>query len=225
MKAVLFDLDDTLYPEIEFVRGGFRAAARYVARRSDLGADAVVRELMHVLERDGRGRVFDSVLEAHGLRSPAAAQAMLLLYRSHDPRIRLYRDVAPALRTLRRDGVRLGIVTDGLPSVQWRKVTALKLEKLMHVIVCTGELAGDVAKPSPVPFQVALDLMGCDSAAAAYVGNDPGKDFRGPRRLGMVTVRVRRQTHKGGIPLGRGEDADFVLDRFSQLPSVLEKAT
>ncbi len=223
MRAVLFDLDDTLYPEIDFVRGGFRAAATYLARRTGVRTEALTREMMRALERDGRGHVFDSVLDAHGLRTSVAVQSMLVLYRSHRARLQAYPDVAPTLRALRHKGFSLGIVTDGLASVQRRKVAALKLDRAMDVVVCTDELTGRPVKPSPVAFQVALDLLGADAEASAYVGNDPGKDFGGPKHLGMTTVRVRRQTHKGGIPLGDGEDADVILPRLTGLPAALEK--
>lgn len=223
MKAVLFDLDDTLYPEIDFARGGFRAAARYLARPTGLRAETLTREMLRHLERDGRGRVFDSVLETHGMLTPVAVQTLVLLYRSHRPRLQLYPDAAAALRALRRRGFRLGIVTDGLASVQHRKIDALRLDRMTDAVVCTDELAGRPAKPSSVPFQVALELLGVEPPSAAYVGNDPGKDFLGPRRLGMTTVRVRRQAHKGEIPVGEGEDADIVLPRLTALAAALER--
>ncbi len=223
MKAVLFDLDDTLYPEIDFVRGGIRAAAGYLAEPTGLSVEKLTREMMRLLEQEGRGRVFDSVLEAHGMRTPVAIQTMLFLYRSHRPRLLAYPDVTPTLSALRRRGYRLGIVTDGLASVQLRKIAALKLDRAMDVIVCTDELANRPAKPSPIGFQVALEVIGAESETSVYVGNDPGKDFSGPRSLGMTTVRLRQQTHKGGIPVGKGEDADILLPRLSGLPAALEK--
>jgi putative hydrolase of the HAD superfamily len=79
-----------------------------------------------------------------------------------------------------------------MASVQRRKITALGLNELFDALICTDELGQEFWKPSPIPFKVALALLGMCPSESVYVGNDPAKDFGGPNEIGMVTIRVDR---------------------------------
>jgi putative hydrolase of the HAD superfamily len=191
LQAVLFDLDNTLYPEEQFVIGGFRAAARFLAKRRNLASEPVFERMLKILRTDGRGKVFNIVLKELEIDCGAWLPALLHVYRSHQPVISLFSEAAGLLRSLKQRGLRLGLVTDGLASAQRRKIAALGLEFYMDAIVCTGELGQGRAKPSAVPFEVALTLLDVEARSAAYVADDVSKDFAGPNRLGMKSVRVR----------------------------------
>jgi putative hydrolase of the HAD superfamily len=193
MKAVLFDLDDTLYPEMDFVRSAFGAVAADLS--SDVGIDAgfTRMRLLQILRRDGRGKVFDEFLHEQRLYTSERVARMLTVYRTHAPSLRLHADVAPTLSWLRSTGVGLGIVTDGLASVQRAKIEALGLESKVDVIVCTDELGPRCSKPSRAGFERALeDLGGIPPGRAAYIGNDTTKDFVAPRLLGMTAIQIVR---------------------------------
>jgi putative hydrolase of the HAD superfamily len=190
MKAVLFDLDDTLYPEMDFVRSAFGAVAADLA--TDVGIDAGFSRMrmLQILRRDGRGRVFDELLHEQRIYSPERVARMLVVYRTHAPTLRLHADVLPTLEWLRSAGVSLGIVTDGLGYVQRAKIEALGLESKVDVIVCTDDLGRKSAKPSRAGFQHALAGIDVPPSRAIYIGNDATKDFLGPRRLGMTAVHI-----------------------------------
>jgi putative hydrolase of the HAD superfamily len=190
-QAILFDLDNTLYPEEEFVMSGFRAVANCLAARENLDAETLFKKMLHILHTRGRGRVFNALLAEQKLDSQIWLRTLLLAYRSHQPEINLLSGVADALATLKNRGVRLGLITDGTASVQRRKIAALDLERHMDVIVCTDELGAGCAKPSTVPFEVALNLLGVAPNRAAYIADDIEKDFAGPNRLHMKSVQVR----------------------------------
>ena len=229
VEAVLFDLDDTLYRELDFVAGGFRAAAALVTGRSGRSIDDLVTRMFEIHGEDGRGRIFDRLLEELGCWDDALVRAMLLTYRAHPSRIRPFDDVPPVLERLRARGVRLGIVTDGLASVQRRKLDALGLAPQFDAIVPTDELGPGAVKPAPTGFRVALLLLGIPTERAghvAYVANDTRKDFAGARAAGLVTIRVRDLPDEGGpgipAPTGPIEDADCVAEPFETLLDVLE---
>ncbi|MGA9977248.1 MAG: HAD hydrolase-like protein [Candidatus Sulfotelmatobacter sp.] len=191
LQAILFDLDNTLYPEEEFVMSGFRAVANCLAARENLDAEKLHKRMLHILHTQGRERVFNTLLAELKLDSNIWLRTLLLVYRSHQPAINLFPGVADALGTLKKRGVRLGLITDGTASVQRRKIAALDLERHMDVIVCTDELGAGCAKPSTVPFEVALNLLGVAPNRAAYVADDVQKDFAGPNRLRIKSVQVR----------------------------------
>lgn len=192
LQAVLFDLDNTLYPEEEFVTGGFRAVAEFLAKYKNGDADTLQKRMLHLLHAQGRRRVFNTLLAELNLDSPVWLRTLVLLYRSHRPAVQLFPGVEVALAGLKARGLRLGLVTDGAASVQRRKIAALDLDRHMDVIVCTDELGAGCAKPSTVPFEVALTLLGVASNQAAYLADDTSKDFAGPNRLGIQSVQVGR---------------------------------
>ncbi len=192
MKAVLLDLDDTLYPEIAFVEGGFRNVARFVSSKCGLSEKELFERQLDIMRREGRGKIFDVLLQDLGQYVEYRVSLLVYLYRCHTPTITLYEDVIPTFQELRARGYQLGVITDGLASVQRRKIEALKLDRLVDIVICTDDLGKECWKPSVISYQVALDLLGIEQNEAAYVGNDVSKDFAGPNELGMLTIQIAR---------------------------------
>ena len=196
MKAVLFDLDNTLYPEIEFVKSGFRAVAHYLSSRHYLDREALVERMLGILDREGRGKIFDTLLRDLDMYSEETVRLLVFLYRSHCPTIPLYDETLPTLSLLREKGFRLGVITNGMASVQRSKVRALGIADLFNVIIYTDEIGRDYWKPSTVPYQIALNLLDVEPAEGIYVGNDLAKDFLGANTLGMSTIQLKRSMQR-----------------------------
>lgn len=85
----------------------------------------------------------------------------------------------------------LGLVTDGHGRVQRLKLEALGLETYFDVVVFTDDLGREAWKPSKIPFETVLERLGIRALDAAYIADNPLKDFFGPRSLGMRTIRIR----------------------------------
>ncbi len=224
MKAILFDLDDTLYPEIEFVRSGFRTVARYLSSRGTRDEEWLVNRMFEVIEAEGRGRIFDRILHDEGKYSPELVHLLVYLYRSHEPSIEPFEEVSRVFKLLRERGLRLGIVTDGMATVQRRKIQALGLGPMVDTVVCTDELGDAYWKPSTVPFLVALQLLEVEPEEATYVGDDPQKDFVAPKELQMLTVQVRRLPRKERIDSKPGRpvtQADVTIATLDELPALV----
>ncbi len=220
MRAVLFDLDQTLYPEADFVRGGFRAVAAHLASRCGGTAGALAEEMDSILRREGRGRVFDVLLARHGWSEHVALETLLHLYRTHVPELRMHADAAELLATLT---VPLGLVTDGHPTAQHHKIAALGLASRFAAVVCTADIGAQAAKPAATGFRVCLERLGVAATDAVYVGDDPAKDFAAPRALGMRTVRVVRQIESGfgWVSVGVATEADLVVADLREAKSFL----
>jgi putative hydrolase of the HAD superfamily len=220
MKAALFDLDNTLYPEIEFVKSGFRAVAHYLASRYHLDEDALVEKMQESLQRDGRGKIFDGLLHDLGVYSEDRLRLLVYLYRSHRPTIHLFDDVSLTLEYLKARNLYLGLVTNGMASVQKRKIAGLGLDSIFDVIVCTDELGKEYWKPSVVPFQVALEWLGISPSEATYIGDDPRVDFVGPNSLGMLTIQIKRRELQSSRPEASPEHffcAKFVVEGLQEI--------
>jgi putative hydrolase of the HAD superfamily len=120
---------------------------------------------------------------------------MVEVYRLHEPQIAPYDGTPSLLDRLRVECV-LGLVTDGFRSVQERKLDALRLGPYFQAVVFSDTLGRDAWKPSPRPFEAVLERLSVSGREAVYVADNPAKDFRGARCVGMATVRVR---HADGL--------------------------
>ena len=225
-KAVLFDLDDTLYPERQFVEGGFRAAAAVLARASDRPVEELVDALWMLHRRDGRGRLFDTLMTELGIEhDPDLVLACLYAYRTHRPHLTPFDGVADLLVSLDRRGVQMGVVSDGHAAVQRRKLVALAgLAGRFSAVVMTDELGPGHSKPSPDGFRLACGVLGVQPDDAVYVANDARKDFRGARTAGLATIRFGLQPDEGGDvdrPPTSAEYSDFTADSIDDLAGLL----
>lgn len=224
MKAILFDLDDTLYPEMEFVKSGFAAASGYLAKRYGLNERELLKRMLLILKQNGRGKVFDILLAELGRYSPENVKLLLYVYRSHIPSIFPYPDTMPLLKELKKANLRIGMLTDGMASVQRNKINALKISNFFDVIMCTDELGKEYWKPSTMPFRIILDMLQVSPSDATYVGNDVGKDFLGPNELGMMTIRiVRKQSTDNQQESSSSAEAKYVISQLDDILRIVRK--
>jgi putative hydrolase of the HAD superfamily len=219
IRAVIFDLDDTLYRELDFVASGYRAVAAFVSERCGLPCAQIENFMMELLARAGRRAVMPAVVERFPGFSCDIAE-LVDVYRGHTPAIRLYPGYAELLGELRRT-CRLGIVTDGTPEVQERKCVALGLEDAVDCILYTWQYGRDKEKPHPQPFHKMLSYLNVGPAEAIFVGDSVEKDCRGARGVGMKSALVCTQPVSCAA-LITGQ-ADFVIDSLFQIPLVLKQ--
>lgn len=219
---MLLDLDDTLYPERDFARGGFRAAAALLSSRLDRSSDELFEWLWQQFERGVRGSIFDGVLtELNVPHDTTLIDELVRAYRSHEPQLTLFADANRLLDLLwPRYGI--GLLTDGPADVQRRKVKALGLQCRVESIVYSDDFGREHWKPSPIPYLELLRKMHIDPSHAVYVGDNPKKDFVGARRLGLQTVRIRRpNTEYGHLDALPGYEADHEITSLDSLPEWL----
>jgi putative hydrolase of the HAD superfamily len=191
-QLVAFDLDDTLYPEREFVHSGFAAVAQHLDDLGIIEAESFFSTATSLFIAGVRGNIFDLVLERLAVDFPAARLGELVrVYREHQPRIRPFADSPKLLQLLKDNGVVLALISDGPWHTQQNKLRALGLEAHFDHLVFTGALGDDWGKPSPRAFQEVMERSGVRAPACVYVADNPGKDFVGPNRLGWHTIRVR----------------------------------
>lgn len=184
-RAVLFDLDDTLYPLDRFVLSGFRAVAAECERRWGVSRAESLDVLTGAFTRV-RGRELQ-VLVDHFDLDEAVVPTLVETIREHVPDLSLS-DVATAtLRTLAADWS-LGIVTNGRPDIQRRKVRALGLDTLVTTVMYAHELGRDAGKPAAAPFLAACRALDVEPTHTVFVGDDPVCDIGGAHAIGMKTI-------------------------------------
>ena len=190
-QAIVFDLDDTLYPEREFVLSGFRAVAQWAETHLGIQHDQGYADLCALYESGMRGDTFNRWLAAQGLTDEALIPQLVQVYRQHLPRLTPFPEAPDLLARLHRR-YRLGLVSDGYLDVQQRKLVALGLEPYFDAVVLSDEWGRDAWKPSIKPFRAILQQLEVAAASAIYVADNPLKDFLGARQVGIFTVRIQR---------------------------------
>jgi len=222
IQALVFDLDDTLYPEEQYQASGRRAVAQLLADEFNLAADSVEKQLAE-LHITNPGRVFDVWLEARGARTDVLVNELVSHFRAHVPDIALHEDADAALADLagRYD---LALLTDGYLEAQRNKVTVLGLYDRLQAIQLTDEIGRHAWKPSPVGYERLLSILSTSADSTAYIGDNPAKDFVGARRLGMKTIRVRRTgaLHAALEPADAEHAADIEVPDLEDLRTVIE---
>lgn len=208
--AVLFDLDDTLYRERRFMLSGFAAVAEAVAERTEMSAREAFRVMWAAARRGERSRAFQLVSAASGLDESAIGD-LVACYREHAPRLRLPRITRDALYDLRE--YQLAIVTNGLPSVQARKVAALGLDALISTVIYAEACGTGLGKPDPQVFREALRRLGVPATRAVFVGDHPCCDIAGARAAGLATVQIVPTSRALGVA-----QADIVLPTMRWVP-------
>jgi putative hydrolase of the HAD superfamily len=196
--ALIFDLDGTLYPERQFVRSGFHAAASEVERRYGVPRRDALATLFCALRKGNRSQALQEVCRQHDL--PAAVVPELIeIIRAHVPKLRLPASSAATLAAARARGWRLGVLTNGLPDVQARKATALGLDTLVDAVVYAHDCGGRIGKPAREPFQTVLARLSAQPADGVFVGDDPWCDIAGARGVGLRTILLCRPENRGQL--------------------------
>ncbi|MCM1367590.1 MAG: HAD-IA family hydrolase [Roseburia sp.] len=214
IRAVVFDMDDTLYGEYDYVLSGFAAAAAEAERA--YGITDAARELISLFAENSRG-VFGRFLRAHG--APSDAEARLVeVYRNHAPDISLYPDAKRALVALRERGYKTGVITDGDGERQRKKADALGLFALVDAFAVTD---ADKQKPQPDAFIKTAEALGVGAEQMMYVGDNPSKDFAVKKYLPVTTVRVVRGLY-ADCEYAEGILPDYTVSDMSELFGILE---
>ena len=202
---LVFDLDDTLYPERQFAISGFSAAGDWA--RQTLG-DRLVGledEMVALLDQGKLGGLFGEVLTRRlgadiGERHRTA---FIAAYRDHIPQINLFADAQRLLQHLgaftQEDRQPIGLISDGSTEVQAGKVKALGLEGAFAHMIFTHALGGPAySKPHPASFEAMERALGDDRTTFVYIGDNPAKDFVVPNARGWTSVQIDRPESETG---------------------------
>jgi putative hydrolase of the HAD superfamily len=232
LRAVLFDVDDTLYSTTEFSRRAREAAARaMIAAGLGLPFDAVMAELDEVVAEFPSN--FDRHYDALLLRLPASAcgpvnPAVIVasgVVAYHQCKQRELAASAGALETLRwlraRGGLKLGVVTSGLPVKQAEKLVRMGLlEHLDPRAVFFAEQMG-YSKANPKLYAQVCRVLDLAPGEVLHVGDHPVRDVDSPKRAGLLTALFRSG---GKYSAERGAtEPDYVFQDLRELPAVLDR--
>jgi len=222
ITTVIFDLDDTLFDEMDFCRSGFRAAAQYIATLSDTHTpDDVFAVIWKCFVAGDRASTFDLALAELGLpRNAAVIHKLVEIYRTHTPTLGLPDESRATLDEL-QDKYALALLTDGFLPTQRLKVQALGIEHYFKAIIYTEELGREYWKPSPRGFETLIEMLKARPQEMVYVADNEAKDFIAPNRLGLLTIQVLRPSglyqQPSGVPDAAAKMKIHGLSRLTEV--------
>lgn len=181
-EVIVFDLDDLLYQEFDFVRSGFWAIALLVSKDQ---AKSVFKAMMaeYFSGRPALSWLCNEYLKG---KSKYTVEMLLNIYRTHIPNIVLSQEAAGLLTQLKKQGNKLGLITDGRAVTQRNKIKALKLSNWISDILISEEFGYE--KPSPQPFKYFMEKY--PGEKYLYIADNFNKDFVTPNRLGWRTIAL-----------------------------------
>lgn len=220
IQAILFDLDDTLYDEKQFVNGGFKAVSLYISKNNNINQNKVYQLLLDVLEKYGSGHIFDITLKKLGVHDEKSIPKLVEIYRTHKPNLSLYTEVRVVLSALRKRDYKLGLITDGNVKVQKNKVEALKIRDFFDCMIFSDEYGIEKQKPNPFPYQKAMKKLEVSARETIYVGDNPYKDFINAKKIGIFTIRIIRGQYKN-IKLRKEYEPDCKIKNLNEIFYIL----
>lgn len=193
MAVIIFDLDDTLYNERDFVFSGYREVSKFLSLKLNIDSTKIYKKLKEYFF-ESRDKVFDRLLDFYGIKNKQLVKNCLKVYRKHKPEITLSPEAINCLERLKIYPIY--IVTDGNKLVQNNKIKALKLEERVKKVFITHRYGLKHAKPSPYCFNKIQNLEAIDTNKIIYIADNPNKDFIGIKPLGFKTIRVMQGCYK-----------------------------
>jgi len=192
IRAVLFDLDGTLYDRDAVMAAVARDQfAAFEDQLNGIDRDTFVERLL-ALDDHGyanRGQLYEAAAAALGLRGSIAAELASQFWDCYARACALPDDTSVTLQALRQQGTRLGVVTNGPTAWQSRKLDVLGLSTFFDVVVIS-ESEG-LTKPDPRIFARAVERIGIAPGEAMFVGDHPEIDVAGARAAGLIPVWKR----------------------------------
>lgn len=178
--VVVFDLDDTLYQEEDFLRSGFAEIAAYLEKITGENFLAQMLAWRESREVD----VFSELLQREKIAKQVSKEQLLELYRFHTPHITLSSDAAALLEALRAAEVPLALITDGRSVTQRNKLKALGVDSFFELLVVSEE----VGSMKPAEDNYLLIEKRWPEKKYVYVADNTAKDFITPNKRGWRTV-------------------------------------
>ncbi len=221
IKAVLFDLDNTLIDFMKMKKSCSEAAIRAMIEAGlKIDEESGIKKLFEMYDRYGmeNQNIFDKFIrEVHGkLDYNMLARAIVAYRKVKAGHLTPYPNVVKTLIKLKERSLKLGIVSDAPIKQAWLRLAELNLCDFFDVVVARGPKAK--AKPHVMPFKKALKALKLKPEEILFVGDNPKADILGAKNIGMKTVLAKY----GQVIYESNIKADFEINDISELLSIIE---
>ncbi|MCB9883318.1 MAG: TIGR02253 family HAD-type hydrolase [Planctomycetes bacterium] len=231
LRAIFFDIDDTLFSTSVFAEKARRNAMEAMIRYGlKVDRDALVRELEEVISEFSSNyeHHFDKLLlrvpqkSFEGInRAILVAAGVVAYHETKFHELKVFDDAYELLRDLSKTPVIMGIISAGLSIKQAEKIVRLNIYEFLNPeAIFISEQVG-ISKPNPKLYQRACEQLGVPPEQVMYIGDHPANDIAPPKKLGMVTVLHRRSGKYAKDPVT--VEPDYCIGHFHELRVILEQ--
>lgn len=222
-KVLLFDLDDTLFNEIEFHKSAIKNTSKLIAKKLNIESDTIYKKLEYYI-KSKLTHIYQLLFsELNHQWTDDFLNEIIKSHREHYPKIALSSNTLEILESLSKK-YRLGLITDGYKKTQENKIAALKIKPWFEFIWINDENNVINWKPSQFSFIQANKYFDVDYFDMVYIGDNIAKDFKAPNELGMLSIHV---TNIDGIyynakSKGKIFDAKYEISNIGELEKQLK---
>lgn len=222
MKVICFDLDDTLYKEIDFLTSAFDEIVEYslaMLHSSYLNHSELLLGMLDAYY--SKNDAFDYLINATKVNLDKAT--LLSIYRNHIPKIHLLPGASELLNEIKYRKFEIGIITDGRSIQQRNKLDSLDLDTFVKDknIIISEEFG--LEKPSRANYEYFVGLYP-DSNEFCYIADNTQKDFLSPNALGWKTICLQddgRNIHYQRFDLPKEYLPQYVVKSLEEVIDLL----
>ena len=215
IKAIIFDLDNTLLDFMKMKQFAVKAAITAMNEAGlNIDEDQAYKNIFALYETNGweNQQVFDDFLmQNFGKVSNKILAAGIVSYRrAREATLVVYPNVNKTLIELIKMGIKLAVVSDAPSREAWMRLYYLNLHHVFDPVLTYDD--SGARKPSPKPFEMALNILQVNSSEALMIGDWPDRDVVGASQIGMKTVFARYGDTFGTIDSGADWDVNDIFE-------------
>lgn len=222
IKAIIFDLDNTL---VDFMLLKERAIEAAINAMIDSGLDidfvSAKKLIDEIYNEEGieYQQVFDKMLlRLYSKVDYKILSAGIVAYRSaREAALKPYPKVFPTLIELIKYGLKLAVVSDAPAREAWLRLSYINFQHLFDVVITFEDTYQK--KPSPAPFNLALQKLGLKAEECLMIGDWAERDVVGAKAVGMKTVFARYGDTFNTVNPG----SDYDINCISELLNIIKK--
>ena len=215
IKAIIFDLDNTLLDFVKMKQFAVKAAITAMIEAGlDVDEEKAYKDIFDLYVEKGweNQQVFDDYLnQTVGKVSNKILAAGIVSYRrAREATLLVYPNVNKTLIELIKMGIKLSVVSDAPSREAWMRLYYLNLHHVFDPVMTFDDTG--VRKPSPKPFEMALDIIQAKPDEVLMIGDWPERDVVGAKQIGMKTIFARYGDTFGTVDSGADWDVNDIYD-------------
>ena len=221
MKAVFFDLDNTLIDFMRMKEASVNAAVEeMISEGLKIDRDTALKEIYDIYREEGIEDTFifqKFLMKTNKKIDYKMLSAAIVNYRRvQSGLIKPYSHVMKVLLQMHKMGLKLGIITDAPELKAWMRLTELGIQDFFDVVVAKTD--DSEFKPSKQPFLKATSLLGLNPENCIMVGDSLERDIKGAQSVGMKAVLAKYGVRKDS----EHDCSDYVLEDIEELIPILK---
>jgi putative hydrolase of the HAD superfamily len=218
IKAITFDLDNTLIDFMKMKREASNAAAKAMVKTGvKMNLKRAQEELFTIYLKDIEGTTAsrDFLLKHNAYTDRRHAAAINAYLETKAKYLKPYPGVRQTLIKLKKRGYKLAIITDAPRLNAWRRLDSLKIADIFNIVV--GFEDTNRRKPSKLPFKKALKSLGFMPEEVLHVGDWPERDIKGAKKLGLKTCLAKY----GWERQGKYVKPDYEIKKIEEIMKII----